>query len=185
MISAASVSSLLERLSDASIEAIVHCGWPAPDNQRLTSLPAVGSALQYHLADPLAYVIELAQLLSERGTPGAMLILVGSTFANPGRHSYRMPLYSMAKATLVTLTKVLALELGAKGKRCLCLNFDVIDGGMNASISRAVRIGHADRSPWAELATPATAAEQVVWILGNSSHLASGAIIEVSGGAVP
>jgi len=185
MLHAANVLSLREQIENVSIEAIIHCGWPEPDNQRLFSLSAVRSALQYHLTDSLAYVIELGQLLADRGEDNAMLVLIGSTAANPGRHAYRMPIYSMAKAALTTLTKVLALELGIKGKRCLCLNFDVIVGGMNASISRAVRLSHEDRSPWAELATPESAAEQIMWALSNSSHLASGAVIEVSGGSLP
>ncbi len=185
MIHAASVSSLREQIGSTMIEAIVHCGWPEPDNQRLTSLSAVDSMLSYHLTNPLAYIIELGQLLADKGSDRAMLVLVGSTYANPGRHAYRNPIYSMAKATLTTLTKVLALELGAKGRRCLCLSFDVIAGGMNASIGRAARIGHEDRSPWAELATPESAADQIVWALSNASHLASGAVIEVSGSSVP
>lgn len=185
MLSAADILSLREQIEGISIEAIIHCGWPEPDNQQLFSLSAVGSSLQHHLADPLAYVIELGQLLADRAEDNAMLVLIGSTAASPGRHAYRMPIYSMAKSALTTLTKVLALELGIKRKRCLCMNFDVITGGMNASISRAMRLSHEDRSPWGELATPESAADQILWALSNPSHLASGAVIEVSGGSLP
>lgn len=185
LLHATNILSLMEQIKNVSIEAIIHCAWPEPDNQRLLSLSAVDSMLKYHLTDPLAYVIELAQLLAEKGEDRATLILVGSTAASPGRHAFRMPIYSMAKSTLKTLTKVLSLELGAKGKRCICLNFDVITGGMNASISRTVRLSHEARTPWSELASLDNAAEQIMWVLSNPSHLVSGAIIEVSGGSIP
>jgi hypothetical protein len=49
----------------------------------------------------------------------------------------------------------------------------------------AVRLAHADRSPHGLLASTDDAAGQVAWVLDNTSHLVSGALISLSGGALP
>jgi NAD(P)-dependent dehydrogenase (short-subunit alcohol dehydrogenase family) len=157
-----------------------------PDNERLTALGASSdAAVAHHVAEPLAQMIRLAQLLSTYGLPGAPLVLLGSTSAEPGRHSFRMPLYSLAKAMVPTLVRILARELGAKGRKCVGVVFDVIEGGMNAGMRDAVRLAHADRSPFGTLGTPDEAAAQVEWVLANPSSLLSGAVITLSGGSLP
>lgn len=180
------LTQLPEVLAGRKIAGIVHCGWPAPDNQRLTALGRdTQAAIQHHVAEPLGDCLNLAQALSIHGQPGATLVLVGSTAAEPGRHNWRMPLYSLSKSLVPTLVKVLAVELGARNQRCLGVVFDVIDGGMNGAMRDAVRIAHADRSPYGLLASKDDAARQVAWVLDNTSHLVSGALISLSGGALP
>ncbi len=170
---------------DTRVAAIVHCGWPQPDNRRLLELEDPGGSIDYHVAAPLRDVQALAALLARFGGDRSSLVLIGSTFAQPGRHYYRMPLYSIAKSMIPTVVNVLALELAAHQRRCLGVVFDVIDGGMNKGITEAARVAAADRSPWGELASPDEAAEQIVWLLDNDSRLASGATITLSAGAVP
>lgn len=167
------------------IAGIVHCAWPSPDNERLTSLPDVERAAEYNLAAPLRQVIALAQLLAERGTDNAMLVLIGSTAAAPGRHNYRMPLYSLAKAMIPELGRILATELAASGKRCVSITFDVIDGGMNKRLSPSARLAHADRSPSGVLPSTDEAAAQIEWVLDNASVLVSGATLALTGAAAP
>jgi acyl dehydratase/NAD(P)-dependent dehydrogenase (short-subunit alcohol dehydrogenase family) len=179
----------LERLADAvgdrRIDAIVHCAWPVPDNQRLTALSNAEGAVEHNVAEPLRQVLALAKLLRERGTPGALLVLVGSTAADPGRHLYRMPLYTLAKSLVPTLARVLAVELAGNSQRCIAVTFDVIDAGMNKQLTPAIRAMHADRAPSGELPSAEHAAEQIAWVLGNRSFLASGATIDLSGAAIP
>lgn len=172
-------------LAGRKVGGIVHCGWPAPDNQRLTQLgSSTGEAIRHHLAEPLADCIKLAQVLAVHGMPGASLILVGSTAAQPGRHNWRMPLYSLSKSLVPMVTQILALELGAGGRRCLGVVFDVIEGGMNGGMRDAVRLAHIDRSPFGRLASRDEAAGQVAWLLDNASHLVSGAVMTLSGAAL-
>jgi NAD(P)-dependent dehydrogenase (short-subunit alcohol dehydrogenase family) len=168
-----------------SIGGIVHCAWPAPDNQRLIELSAPEDALDHHLSRPLAAALALARLLAERGRPGAPLVLVGSTAADPGRHNYRMPLYTLAKSTIPVLARILALELAPLDRRCMAVTFDVIDGGMNADLSARARLVNVDRSPFGRLPTPVEAAEQIAWVIENRSFLASGATLHLTGGAIP
>ena len=96
-----------------------------------------------------------------------------------------MPLYSAAKSLLPTLVKTLALELAASRQRCFGVVFDVVDGGMNAAMAARTRLGHEDRSPFGTLISPDAAAGQIEWLLGNSSTFLSGAMIDLSGGALP
>lgn len=178
--------NLSELLAGRKIAAIVHCGWPSPDNQRLTALGrTTDAAVHHHVAEPLSNSIKLARALVDHGQPGATLVLVGSTASSPGRHNWRMPLYSLAKSLIPTLVNVMATELGARKLRCVGLVFDVIDGGMNAGMRDAVRLAHSDRSPSGVLPSPDDAAGQIDWVLNNSSMLVSGAVINLSGGAAP
>jgi 3-hydroxybutyryl-CoA dehydratase len=179
--------ALADQLAGRKLAGIVHCGWPMPDNQRLTALGSgTRAAIGHHIAAPLAEMVALAQLLASHGTPGATLVLVGSSFAEPGRHAWRMPLYSLAKSLVPRLVEILALELGAQNRRCVGVIFDVIaDAGMNAGMREAVKLTHADRAPSGELASMNDAAGQIRWVLENDSRLVSGAVISLSGGAVP
>lgn len=169
----------------APIEAIVHCGWPAPDNTRLTKLSDAGAAIDYNIAQPLQQSIALSGILLERGVPDAMLLLVGSAFAEPGRHNYRMPLYTLAKSLIPTLCRILAVELGSSGQRCAAAVFDVVDAGMNRAMSARTRLTHEDRSPVGRLASADDAANQLDWMIANRSFLLSGATVTLSGGALP
>jgi NAD(P)-dependent dehydrogenase (short-subunit alcohol dehydrogenase family) len=179
----------LERIRDAvgdrRISAIVHCAWPPPDNQRLTSLGNIEGAVEHNVAAPLRQALNLAQLLNERGTPNAPLILIGSTAADPGRHNYKMPLYTLSKSLIPTLARVLSVELAATGRRCVALTFDVIEGGMNKRLSPSIRAMHADRAPSGKLPSLSEVADQIAWVLDNKNFLLSGATIDLTGAAIP
>jgi len=185
LIQAAGGADIAARLEGRRISAIVHCAWPAPDNQALTELTDIRAATDFNVAAPLREVIELAQLLKQHGTPDAVLVLIGSTAAEPGRHNYRMPLYTLSKSLIPTLCRVLATELAGSSQRCIAAIYDVIEGGMNSRMSAGARIAHKDRSPFGRIASPEEAAEQLLWILDNKSYLASGSTLELTGGAAP
>jgi acyl dehydratase/NAD(P)-dependent dehydrogenase (short-subunit alcohol dehydrogenase family) len=185
LLAAPSLASLAELLRDREIDAIVHCAWPPPDNQRLLSLHHPESAVEYNLGKPLTEMIRLGQIIKQRGAPNAQMVLIGSTAARPGRHNYRMPLYSLAKALVPELVRILALELAASGHRITGVVFDVIETGMNERLSAAAKVAHADRSPVGKLPSADDAAAQLEWILANPGWLASGATVALSGGALP
>lgn len=186
---AAIVADSIEEIPDAvrgrSLGDIVHCAWPPPDNEALLELANPKASVDRHIAEPLRGAIALARLLSRSAAPGSMLVLVGSTFAEPGRHNFRLPLYSLGKTLIPTLARILALELAATGHRVVGVVFDVIAGGMNSTLSAAMRQGHADRVPHGRLPGPKEAAAQIAWVLDNRSHLVSGATLVLSGGALP
>ena len=185
MIQATSVAEIESKLAGRRISAIFHCAWPFPDNEALIELTDVSSATEFNIAAPVREIIELAQLLKRRGAENSTLVLVGSSFAKQGRHNFRMPLYSLSKALIPHLTRILATELAASTRRCVAVVFDVIDGGMNRRLSAAGRAAHRDRSPFGQIATTEEAARQLIWILANESFLASGATLSLTGGAAP
>jgi NAD(P)-dependent dehydrogenase (short-subunit alcohol dehydrogenase family) len=172
-------------IGDTKISAIVHCAWPMPDNDALTGTSDLHQTVENHVAKPLRQMMALARVLKRNGQDNAPLILVGSTFAQSGRHNYRMPLYSLSKSIVPELTKILALELGSSGMRCISVVFDVITGGMNKGISELALVSHADRNPTGTLASIQDAARQITWVLENNSQLVSGASITLSGGSLP
>ncbi len=174
-----------EAAAGRPISAIVHCGWPAPDNTRLSKLGDVPTAVRHHLSDPLSQSIALARLLTARGTANALLLFVGSTAAEPGRHNFRSPLYSLSKSLLPLLTKILAIELGSKGQRCATVVLDVVDAGMNEGMSPRARAAHEGRSPFGMIPSGDQVADQLVWMLENGGLLLSGATVTLSGGALP
>lgn len=169
-----------------AIDSIVHCAWPQPVKSPLLDADGDLEALmEYHLAKPIRECITLARFLKERGTQGAKLVLVGSVFANPGRHAWSYPWYSLSKSLIPTLVKILALEFGVSQHKVIGVNFDILDGGMNSTISKASRISAMDRSPEGILPTMDEAAKNISWVLNSNSSLVSGAIIELSGGNIP
>jgi 3-hydroxybutyryl-CoA dehydratase len=183
--SGATLEALIEGLPHSTIGGIVHCGWPRPDNVALTALLNPAQAVAYNLASPMVDMIHLAQALMRYGSPDSTLVLVGSTGAEPGRHNYRMPLYTIAKSTLPATVRALSIEFAVKRIRCIGLIFDVLDGGMNGQISQAMKVSHADRSPHGEIMPLEEAAGQIDFVLANRSIFMSGAMINLSGGAIP
>jgi len=175
----------VEQLDGRRVSAVVHCGWPAPDNSRLVDLSDATAAVDNHVAGPLRQSISLARLMARVGVPDAVLVLVGSTAAQPGRHGYRAPLYSLGKTLMPELARVLAVELGSVQMRCVAVVFDVIEAGMNAHLTSRARLAHVDRSPVGRLPSGADAASQIEWILSNRSFLLSGATVTLTGGALP
>jgi len=176
---------IAESIGERPVQAVVHCAWPAPDNTWLTKLDHPQGAVEHHVAQPLRQMIRLAQLIRERGTPDALLVLVGSTWAQPGRHNFRTPLYTLAKSLVPVLCRILAIELAATGHRCVAVVFDVVDGGMNKTMSATARLAHEDRTPTGRLPTPADVADQLAWVIKNRSFLLSGATVTLAGGALP
>lgn len=177
--------NLQDILGKRELSGIINCSWPKPDNTALLDIERPDELLNYNLTKPLSNCLALARYLVRNGKPGALLVLVGSTFSKPGRHGFKTPVYSIAKSVIETLTQILALELGRYDMRCVAIVFDVIDGGMNAGLDRATALAHADRVPSGELPSLSLAAEEIVWMLSNSNRLINGATINLTGGALP
>jgi len=172
-------------IGNRKVSAVVHCGWPPPDNQRLVANADIEAAIATYITSPLSQVIGLARILVENGISGAPLLLIGSTAAKPGRHGFRSPLYSLGKSMLPSLASILAVELAVTQHRCIAVNFDTLDGGSSAQLSRVAKAANSDRSPWGDLQTLEEGASQIEWILSNPSRFLSGASITLSGGALP
>jgi NAD(P)-dependent dehydrogenase (short-subunit alcohol dehydrogenase family) len=178
--------SHLERyFNDIDIEAIVHCAWPDLDNQKLLDLENSRKSIEYYLSESVDQIVNWAKLLRNQGKINAPLILVGSTASEPGRHAYKSPLYSLSKSLIPSLTRILSLELASSGHRCFTVTFDALDGGMNAGLSSMAKIALGDRTPFGEISSLDDACEQIIWTLNNRSKLATGAVFNLTGGAIP
>jgi hypothetical protein len=172
-------------IDNIKIKSIVNCVWPMPDNEPMISSNYPEIRVERYISEPLRQMLALARLLDKKGKKNASLVLVGSTFSDPGSHNYRMPFYTLGKALIPTLVKILAVELGKNSNRSIGVVFDVIDDGMNSSLTEFSRIRHADRCPSGTLPSAVDAAKQIIWLINNQSHLLSGAVINLSGGSLP
>jgi len=183
LLHAADLEDIDSVFPDRKIAGIVHCAWPTPDNDRLCNAKA--ASVDYQIASPLRQSLALARLLVKYGQQGAPLVLVGSSYAEPGRHAWRYPLYSLGKSMLPTLTHILATEMAYDERRCFCISFDVIDGGMQGEMSERSRVAHADRNPFGVVPSLENAASQIVWALDNSDTMITGAHLSLTGSALP
>ena len=101
------------------------------------------------------------------------IVLVGSKAAlNPFKGG--VP-YSVSKATVIALTKALAVELRDQGVTVNCVLPSVIDTPANRTESP-----DADVSRWV---TPEELAETIVWLSSSAARETSGAVIPVYGRA--
>ena len=179
------LSIIDEHCFNEPLASIVHCAWPQPDTDGILDHPNSSVRLDYHLTEPIRHCLSLARLLRKHGQPGAMLLLVGSAFARPGRHAWRMPLYSLAKGLIPDLVQILALELAKTNHQVVGITLDVIRGGMNRGLGPVQQQAHADRTLWGDLPDMEEVAAQVCWLLENPGRLVSGAMIDLIGGALP
>lgn len=168
-----------------NIKSIVHCAGPSPDNVALTSKINLEDDIKQNIANPLRDIISLSKLLIEKGDDQSSLIVIGSSFANVGRHSWAMPMYSLSKSLIPNLTKILALEMSRFNKRIIGVNYEMIDGGMNSHLSIISNQINSDRMLKGSLTTMEDAAKQIEWILNNNEFLISGSLIDCTGGAIP
>ena len=176
----------LEKNNDFSgIDTIVHCAWPRPLKERLIDSDDTEKLFEYHFTKPLRDCLSLAKILKSKGTENAKLILVGSTFALPGRHSWQFPMYSLSKSVIPNLVKILSLELAPTNHRIFGVMFDVLDGGMNSAMPKMAKISAQDRYPSGKIPSLDEAADDLAWLVENNRNLLSGAMIELSGGAIP
>ena len=174
-----------QALGDYGCRGIVMCGWPSPDNQTLLSNDNIAQQIENYITQPLHTAILLGKTLAEIGKKNSSLILIGSTYSKAGKHAWKHPLYSLGKSFIPTLVQILGIELGVKRQKIVGVEFDVIDGGMNAGMSNLSKQMNSDRSPFGKIATPSDAAKNILWLMSNNSFLMNGSTITLSGGALP
>ena len=168
-----------------SIKNIIYCGWPNPDNQNFLSSNNTKKLTDYYVRKPIEDIIEIAKILKNVGIKNSKLILIGSSYSSPGRHNFKYPYYSLGKSSLSTVKDILSLELGKYEMSCVLLEFDVIDDGMNSTLSNTLKDQASDRYPHGKIPTMKHVIKQIQWILKNESFLLNGSKIKLSGGALP
>jgi len=177
--------SLIKFKNKFSVKNIIHCGWPVPDNQNILSDNNTNKLTDYYIKKPIEDIIEIAKFLKKNGNKNSKLILIGSTFSKPGRHNFKYPYYSLGKSSLKTINEIISLELGKFHMSSVILEFDIIDGGMNSSMSTIQRNQASDRSPSGQVPNMTDVIKEIKWILKNNSYLINGSVIKLTGGNLP
>lgn len=123
------------------------------------------------------------RLSTARGGKGGVIVNVSSVAARRGA-PFEYVDYAGAKAAVEAMTIGLAKELGPEGIRVNCVRPGFIDTEIHASggrPERAAKLGA--QTPLGRPGSAAEIAAAVLWLLDDAASYASGAILEVSGGA--
>ncbi len=116
-----------------------------------------------------------------RSTAGSIVTLSSAGGLNP--RSVTGPAYRVSKASLIALTKVLAVELLPDRIRVNCVAPGGVDGGMSVAFSAEELKGMREASIDERLASTEEVAGSVVFLAGPDSSFTTGAVLVVAGGA--
>lgn len=177
--------SLNRKIKKFKIKNIILCGWPSPDNQNILSENNTENLINFYVKKPLEDIIKIAKLFYRFGCKNSKLILIGSSFSKAGRHNFKYPYYSLGKNMLNILNEIISLELGKKEMASVVLEFDIIDGGMNSSLSETNKNQAEDRVPRGVIPNMEEVIKQIKWIINNKSNLMNGSTIKLTGGSLP
>jgi 3-oxoacyl-[acyl-carrier protein] reductase len=127
-----------------------------------------------------AFSLTRGLLPSLRASPSGSVVnnaSVDGLFAHP-----RAPLYSVAKAGLVAMTRALAHELGRDGIRVNCLATGGIDTPMLDGVPSIARDEVARLTPLQRLGTPEEVARAALFLACDDASFVTGAVLTVDGG---
>jgi 3-oxoacyl-[acyl-carrier protein] reductase len=116
-----------------------------------------------------------------RSAAGSIVIVSSAGGLNP--RSVTGPAYRVSKASLIALTKVLAVELLPVRIRVNCVAPGGVDGGMSVAFSAEELKGMRETSIDQRLASTEEVAGSVVFLAGPDSSFTTGAVLVVAGGA--
>jgi 3-oxoacyl-[acyl-carrier protein] reductase len=127
-----------------------------------------------------AFTLTRLLLPSLRASPSASVVnnaSVDGLFAHP-----KAPVYSIAKAGLVAMTRALAHELGRDGIRVNCLATGGIDTPMLDGVPSRARQEVARLTPLRRLGTPEEVARAALFLACDDASFVTGAVLTVDGG---
>lgn len=163
----------------SEVSGIIHCAWPMPIETSLLDSADLEVRLDYEILKPINDIISLAKLLKKSGKHGAKIILIGSTWAEKGSHSWRKPGYSLSKSLVPNLVNILATELAATYHCAIGVEFDLVNGGMNSTLSERQIASAANKKINGKITEAEEVASHVKWILDNDNTLLSGSIMQL------
>ena len=161
------------------IGGIVHCAWPEPIETGLLDSTDLETRLDYEISKPINDVIALANLLKRTGEQGAKIIIIGSTWSAKGSHAWRKPGYSLSKTLVPNLVNILATELATTNHCAIGVEFDLVNGGMNSTLSERQIAAAGNKKINGRIAEVAEIANHIKWILDNDGTLLSGSVLQL------
>lgn len=138
--------------------------------------------LAVHARATLITMQVAARAMIASGTGGSIVNLASMAAKSGGVGQAH---YAAAKAAVVALTRVAALELGGHGIRvnCLCPGYVLTD--MGAATRTPEQVAEwAERSPLGRLGEPGDVARSALFLAGDESAYTTGQALNVTGGMI-
>ena len=122
------------------------------------------------------------RLSTRYGGPGGVIVNISSTAAGRGSPGEWVH-YAASKAAVETMTRGLAIEVGAEGLRVNAIAPGLVNTDLHAAAGLPNRpVEKAPLIPMRRAGEPEEIAEGVVWLLSPAASFVTGAIVPVSGG---
>jgi len=167
-------------LAGRPLYGVVHAAWPGAPAGGL--LQGQDDVVESQIVFGATTTVRLARLLFETvGSEGGRFIAVSSVV---GSHKPVIALsaYSLGKATLEAVVKLLAPELARRNVTINAISPGFIPVGMNKHKNEQQRKIEASRIPLGRLCEPSDLASMVGYLLSPGAGFVSGQVIGLSGG---
>jgi 3-oxoacyl-[acyl-carrier protein] reductase len=171
-----STLKLIDRLKGESLDGIVNvAGIFEQDGFKKFDLSVWEKTMEVNATVPLM----LVQNLQTQLNPGSSVVNIASNDASVG--GYLSISYSASKATLINLTKSMAVNLGPKNIRVNAVAPGWIDTGMGSDATGVTAEAIA-KTPLGRNGRPEEVAELIEFLLSDRSSFINGETIYIDGG---
>lgn len=169
----------LEGLAPGQFYGVLHLSVPPASRAFLSEdIPSVKEHLRHAVEVPLL----LARWARQPGSNVKRLVLVGS-MAGSGRPRPEMGAYSLGKAAMEHLARLLTADLSAQGATVNVVAPTMVPVGLNEGMSARARAAMVAKMPTGRLVESQDIAAVVTFLLSDGASQINGATIAVDGGA--
>jgi len=179
------VEELLNQISkkDLNVDALIHCA--SPENSPISFDQLRWEDVQLQIDVNLKSIFDILQRLIPRmiENGGGNIVLVGSAYTSgtPPINQFR---YIVAKSTIVSAAKCLAVEFGPQNIKINVISPGMTNTTMNSTIPEKVKLMTKMQTPLRRIAEPKDIAELTAFLLTPGGDHITGQNYRIDGGMV-
>ena len=167
------------RSSKLSVDALINnAGMMHNASFQMSSEKALRDVFEVNFFATFLLTQYIANLMA-RQKHGSIVTVssMGALDGNPGK-----AVYGSSKAALITMSRVIANELGAQGIRSNCIAPGVIETDILQTMPESEVLKAKDLTPMKRLGLPEEVASTAVFLASDKSSFVNGQVIRVDGG---